>query len=81
MLSDAEMKLLGYASIMRAQEQEKELWWCPADDYFTEAARLWTTGWLDRKWHGDDLTYRLSDRGVQAKLMGDAILRDHAQMN
>ena len=70
MLSDSEIALMAHAYAIRNDEQEgADQWFAPTDDTFTEAARLWTRGYLDRRWHADDLVYRLSDKMLSSMLM------------
>lgn len=65
-LTTDQIQLAGEASMLRDSEQGQPRWFCPSDDLFAAAARLWAGGWLDRKWQDGDLVYRWSDRGTTA---------------
>ena len=67
MLTDAEVEVAAYAVALRVQEQdERPLWFAVGDDAFLAAHALSEKGWLDRH-AGEDLLWRLSDRGLVAR--------------
>jgi hypothetical protein len=74
-------KTLSYATVVHAQEDGRELWWAPTDDRFVEAARLWARGWLSRKWHDDDLVYRLSAKGAMVQALSRTCTRAASNLN
>jgi hypothetical protein len=67
MLTNDEVKLAAHAFALRHDETDTDLWFAPADRYFTEACRLWARGYLDRKWHNGELIYRYSDKALTAQ--------------
>lgn len=82
MLSDDEVKLMAHAYALRHDEEgDIELWFCPGPDLFAEAARMWASGRLERRWLEGDLLYRMSDAAWQAQrllaVMADANARSN----
>jgi hypothetical protein len=73
MLTDDETRLVAHAYALRHDEADSDLWFAPDDEMFVEACRLWARGYLDRRWHGDDLVYRLSDKAMTAQELVAAI--------
>jgi hypothetical protein len=80
MLTDAEASLLADAFLLRnAEHDDQQLWFAVRDDLLPECHRLvHDRGYLDRRWHGDDLVYRYSDTattamGLSALVAPDAI--------
>ena len=76
MLTEEETRLLAHAYALRHDEPPgRDVWFCPDNLLFAEAARLWERGWLDRRWHRyrrrlrkhEDLVYRLSDQAMTAQ--------------
>jgi hypothetical protein len=65
-LTEDETRLVAHAFALRHDEQDVNLWFAPDDDLFAEAERLWQRGYLDRRWHEQDLVYRLSDEAMTA---------------
>jgi hypothetical protein len=71
MLTEDETRLVAHAYALRHDEADTDLWFCPDTNLFAEACRLWTRGYLDRRWHGNDLVYRLSDKMMTAQQLAN----------
>jgi hypothetical protein len=67
MLTEDETRLVAHAYALRHDEPGVELWFCPADNLFAEAARLSEGDYLNRRWNADDLVYRLTDQAMAAQ--------------
>jgi hypothetical protein len=66
-VTPSQAALFQQATRLRMAEQpDHPIWFCPTDDSFADAARLWTHGALDRRWDGDELVYRASDAAIDA---------------
>lgn len=73
MLDDDQQQLLITAYELRQAEADADLWFAPTADKFVTAVALWERRYLDRRWHGDDLVYRIADQ-VTAALDANALM-------
>jgi hypothetical protein len=68
MLTEDETRVMAHAYALRHDEEpDKDLWFCPDDWLLPECHRLVERGYLQRRWHGDDMVYRLTDAMLTAQ--------------
>lgn len=68
MLTDDETRLIAYAYALRHDETDKDLWFATPDVLLPECHRLvYERGYLERRRHGDDYVYRLTDQAMAAQ--------------
>ena len=70
MLTDTEAQLVADAYLLRRCDEQpgQELWFAAQDWLLPECHRLtFEYGYLHRRWHGDDLVYRLTDQALTAQ--------------
>jgi hypothetical protein len=62
MLTEDETRVMAHAYALRHDEQPgRDLWFCPDDELLPECVCLVERGYLQRRWHGENLVYRLTD--------------------
>ncbi len=76
-MTDDELQLLSDLFIARSAG----LVGAVQDEYAAEAERLTEQGWLERRWHGDDLVYGISDNGISALELAGLHRTDPADQN
>jgi hypothetical protein len=59
--------VVAHAFALRRDETDQALFFCPADELLPECHRLVERGYLARRWHDQDLVYRLTDEAMTAQ--------------
>ncbi len=81
-LTADETKIMAYAYALRHDEQPgRDLWFAWDDWDLPECHRLVDRGYLERRWHGDDLVYRLTDQMMTAQQLNGLRRDTPADMN
>lgn len=82
MLTEAEAQMVADAFLLRVSERDdQEFWFATPDLALIEAHELVELGYLDRRWNGEDILYRLTDRALSAQELHQAMAARAASMN
>jgi hypothetical protein len=82
MLTEDETRVMAYAYAIRHDEEPgKDMWFCPDGWDLPECHRLVERGYLERRWHGEDMVYRLTDAMLTAQKLNALRRVGDADMN
>ena len=82
MLTQDETKVMAHAYALRHDEEpDQDLWFRPDDCLVPECHRLVERGYLQRRWHGENMVYRLTDAMLTAQELTSLRRDDPADMN
>ena len=82
MLTQDETKVMAHAYALRHDEEPgRDLWFRPDDCFVPECHGLVERGYLQRRWHGDEMVHRLTDASFAAQELTALRRDDPADLN